>query len=356
MSRRRAALVLALGAAALGTAGLLSPWVYDRTRFEVLAFRLERGEGSAVEGLAEARYAPRLLERYRSTRNEALAGPLVELAREGKLGPRERRELFDLRFAATFTEQAPPALPALPAATAAREALVAARVNRSVWELVHAGRWLPATYRIEVPAEGGVFQYLEHFIAGEGTEARLVHLRSSSVLCPPGARTVGERFRVETEDLTGVPDVLGPYLAPPRKAASAGGEEAVELRFAFVGPWRQFVPRLRLFERSVAYSLHLERPGQEPLHLADVAVAADAAAGRWFAEDAIARAPVPDMERGAHRVEVRVPRGAARLEPFAKLRVLFRPAPAFAARCGFEAPASGSPPFERECYLPPFER
>jgi hypothetical protein len=51
-----------------------------------------------------------------------------------------------------------------------------------------------------------------------------------------------------------------------------------------------------------------------------------------------------------------VPDSAAKIEPFHRLKLLFRPAPEFAAEHGVSVPEADSPPFEREMYLPPAER
>jgi hypothetical protein len=178
------------------------------------------------------------------------------------------------------------------------------------------------------------------------------------VIFPPDAQSIGERFRVESEDLTDVPDPLNFYLAPPRSAALPGGLPALELRMGVMGPWRQLVPGLRLLDRSVSYGIlldrsHLEEGAREPFLLGRIAVSMEAADGRWFAEDAVLERPIATFASGPHWLSLRLPSSAARLKPFEKVRFLFRPDPGFAQKNGFQAPAADSPPFERDYYLPP---
>jgi len=122
---------------------------------------------------------------------------------------------------------------------------------------------------------------------------------------------------------------------------------------AVMGPWRQFVPGLRLLDRSVSYGISLDRSrstegAREPFLLGSIAVAG----GRWFAEDAVLEKPLATFASGPHWLSFRLPQAAAKLQPLDKVKFLFRPDPGFAQKNGFHAAAADSPPFEREYYVP----
>lgn len=354
MSRRGRFVVLGLGAAALGVLGAFSPWIYGRIRREVLLSRLERGDDPAARReLAQMRRTASAHERLVATRSEALARNLVELARDDRLDGPTRRDAFELLFPASFTEQA--VKDGAPVILPPPGQLYVTCAKSSMCDVVAAGHWQKPTYRAEGPREGGeVEEYMEYFVTGEGPDTRLVYQRCSWVVFPPGAKTLSERMRVETQDLTDLPDPLNLFPGKPGKAVAPGGGEAVELFFGSMGTWRSFIPGRRLFDRSVSYAIFLD--GAEPHFLGNVAVSAETGRGRWFAEDATRGKPVENLERGAHWVSFLVPASAARLEAFARFRLLFRPAPAFAEKRGFKVPAADSPAFEREYYLPAWEK
>ncbi len=354
-------MVLALGVACLGVLGAFSPWIYGRIRCQVLLSRLEAGDDPAARReLVDGRHVEKAHERLLAARSMLLARNLVELAREGLLDGAPRRDAFELCFPAGFTEQPARVDPE----SRAPGQLVVVRTNGSVSEIVDARPWTKGSYRVEVPGSGGDAQeYLEYFVTGEGSEARLVFERCSRLLFPPNAKTVAERFRRETLDLTGVPDPLHLFPRRPRKTTLADGREAIELRLASLGSWRQFIPKRRLFDRSCSYAVLLDLDGgvadggqREPFLLGHVAVSAATGTGQWFAEDAVLGKPIETLEQGSYWMTFVVPLAVARLEPLEKFRLLFRSAPAFAGKRGFEAPAADSPPFEREYYLPAWER
>jgi hypothetical protein len=358
MSRRRRLAVLWLGLAALAVVGAFSPRIYRRVRSEILLARLERGDDpSARRELADLRCLERAGERLRATRNESLARNLVELARDGRLAGPTRRDAFDLVYPVSFVPG--PAKRTMEASGRPRDQLIVTNTKSSMSAVTAIGPWQKHTLVVSEPLD----QYTEYFVAGEGDEARLVYQRLAIAIFPPDASTPDERMRVELEDLTDQPDLLGYSFGRPRRARTADGAEAVELRLGSAGTWRQFIPRRRLLDRSVSYEISIERASAAersaragPLLLARVAVSAESGEGRWFAEDATRGKPVEDIEKGSNWIRCLVPASTMRLEPLDRVRLLFRSAPAFAEKHGFKAPAADSPPFEREGYLPDWEK
>src|SRR2546426_5564339 len=252
--KARTLLLGALGFLVVALLGALSPWAYDRVRCELLLRRLERGEDlEARRELANPRYAERVWNRMSEAargkgegeKARRFAQPLIDLASRGEIEPRARRDAFDICIPARFDEGPWRGSGAgLGRLGTGDTQLYTLRANGMLSEFVDASPWQETLYWVAVPQGGGVQEYVEYFLQGKGAGARLVFLRASWVIFPPDAKSIGERIRVETEDLTDVPDPLNFYLAPPVSLMLPGGVPALELRMAVMGPWGQVVPGL----------------------------------------------------------------------------------------------------------------
>ncbi len=363
MNKRRW-LVLAFGIGALGGIGGMAPWVYRWIRVEQIIAQLEAGDNVAARAaLVAVKGLDRATERLLQTRSAAIAANFVELAVEGHLPGIARNEAFNLQFPLWLHD--PKTRGAETNGVARRgRTVVTVRAQDSLWELLdYRSSWGPQSI-LPLPSSGRVELYVQYFLAGEGADARLVHHRSVWVVHPTGSEG-SERdasgtpiFRVEMQDLTDVPDPIQLFPRRPVAVILPTGESALEIRLASMGTWRQFVPGRRLYNGSVAYAIYLDRSGvkKDPFLLGYVGVSAATSLGTWFAEDAVLGEPIVDLDKGAHRISLHVPRSAAILETFSKVKLLFRPAPSFAERNGFQVSAPECLPFERELRIPAFER
>jgi hypothetical protein len=355
---RRRAVLVASGVAAVGVLAALLPRAYEVARREVLISRLEKGDDpEARRELADPRHAARLHARLRESASPRLVGPLIDLAAERRLDPAIRADVFDRFLQPEFTDgsQVRASVTKEPGPIFPEGCQVFVSMARSgTTEFVDLGEWTGRSYTVpRQSTNGDVVQFMEWFVIGEGPGARLVHQRLTWVIIPPGEPS--GPLRIETEDLTDSPDPLTFFLGRPMKAKGPGDEPVTVLQLGTFGSWRQFVPGLPRLEKAFSYAVYLDRPEADggPFLLGWVAATEVNPAGRgrivWRGRSEI-------VVGGTVVLALAVPESAARLEPFQKLKLLFRPAPEFAAESGVTAPEADSPPFEREMYLPPAER
>jgi hypothetical protein len=341
----------------------LAPMAYDWVRTEVWLSRLERGEDDGAEdALTEPRHAARVLERYlevdarrpQSDEAKRLAEPLVRLAFGRTLSPGMRQTLFDRRYPFVLECQQI-MIPVQP------EALVPGFLVHAQGDGVQlvAAAWnlRKATYPCPEPRpHDDVAQYIEYFLSGDDQQSKLVHKRSTWVLFPSAASASRGPQVLATEDLTETPDPIAWFAGRPREVSGPGAMPVIELRFASLGSWRQYIRGMDRIERSAAYAVALDRsaesPPREPYPLGKVALLDVEPSGRWFAESAFT-GPIPDMDQGAHWVQFPVPGSEAKLDPVGRIRLIFTPDPEYARANGFEA-AADLAPFTREFYLPPW--
>jgi len=365
MNRGRQRAVGILGLAALACMLCLAPWIQGWIRGQILLRRLEAHyDPEAARELADAGREEWILPRFQSAApgadsRQALAWNIIFLARVGKASSEARRAAFEAAFPPHFSAGPMSAL-SLPPELLEHTTLTTARKRGAIWDVVYVGEWSDRTYGVEPRVPGDVQAYVEWFVDLNDPAPRLVYGRCSWLIFPAAAGGLAGSLRVETEDLTDVPDPLQLYLRPPARAGGTG-ERGVELRVASLGTWRQFIPKRYLFDQSVSYEVLLElgggsAPPREPLRLGTIAVAADTAAGRWFAASAAPGAEPTPIDRGAHLFSFWVPASATEIEPLDRIHLLFRPLPSFAESCGFRATAGDSPPFDRWHYVPAFEQ
>lgn len=360
MKKRLSQVTLVLGAAALAVLCAFLPWIYREIRGRILVARLERGlDPGAAEELATnprglAFGARRLLEPGDHVAH--LARNWVELIRAGVQVPGGRAEAFDATWG--FRLKAPVSglmsLEGVPPLEEAR--LIHGRVFGSSFEVLEGGPWESTGVSAESSPQR-LAVHLQYFLDGPPPNSHLVYLRLVRILeASRDVRLSGQEpgFELEMEDLTDVPDLLGLFLRPPGTATLPGGEPALELRLASHGTWRRFVPGMRLLERSVSYSVWLERSAAEggPFLLGRIAADARGPLPTWYGEDAVLGAPLPGIERLPHQFSLHIPRSVAQLGPLQRFQLGFRPDPDFAARCGFTVQGTDSLPFLRTHRLP----
>jgi hypothetical protein len=349
--------LIASGLAAIGVLAAITPWAYDVIRREVLIARLERGDDDARRELADPRHAPRLHALIRESRSSRLAAPLIDLAAARRLDPAIRADIFDRFFRPAFTDGSE-----VRASTRKVEGQIfpegcqifVSMARSSTTQFVDLGEWTGRSYTVpRLSTNGDVVQFMEWFVIGQESDARLVHQRSTVVIIPPGPP--GTPFRVESEDMTDSKDPLAFFLGRPFRAKSSAGVSGTFLLLGSFGPWRQFIRGGTTLDQAFSYAIHLDLPGEaEGTFLLGWFAAHAEGPGRWARHWRSALDRGPEGKGGM--VVGFVPDSVATLEPLQKLRFLFRPAPGFAAERGISAPEADSPPFERELYLPPAER
>jgi hypothetical protein len=353
--------VLAASAvAAIGVLAALAPRAYDAARREVLIARLEKGDDpEARRELADPRHAARLHARLRDSGNARLVGPLIDLAAERKLDPVIRAEVFDRFLRPDFTDGSGTRTinVVMGAGSIFPEGckVFVSMARSGTTEFVDLGEWTGRSYTVpRQSSNGDVVQFMEWFVIGEGRDARLVHQRSTWVIIPPGPG--GTPFRIETEDMTDSKDPQGFLLGRPVFAQSVDGVPGTFLRFGFFGSWRQFFPGQASLQQAFSYAIYLDLQGQAegPHLLGWIEAGPRRTSSQWGRRWRSAFDRDPEGLLGTFVGFV--PETTARLEPFQKLKLLFRPAPEFAAEHGISAPEVDSPPFEREMYLTPAER